>query len=194
VTLTKGFWTGVHPVTQAQWRAVMGTEPSYFKGDTLPVECVSWDDAVAFCGTLKPKTGLEVRLPTEAEWEYAARGGTTTPFYWGSELNGTQANCDGNDPYGTTTKGPSLETTTAVGTYAGKYPHPWGLTDVMGNVWEWCSGWYDPECRDGEQTKRIQRGGNWSRYPRSCRAAYRDVIAPGTRSSYFGFRVCVALD
>ena len=103
VRLTKGFWMGIHPVTQAQYQAVMGTNPSHFKGDELPVEQVNWDDTQEFRVRLKGKTGVEVRLPTEAEWEYAARGGTGTPFYWGSELNGTQANCNGNDPYGTTT-------------------------------------------------------------------------------------------
>jgi len=207
VTLTNGFYMGVHPVTQAQYQAVMGTNPSNWKGNALPVEQVSWEDAVAFCGAVKQKTGAELRLPTEAEWEYAARGGTTTPFYWGSELNGTQANCNGNYPYGTTTKVPSLEKTTVVGTYAAKYPHPWGLTDVIGNVWEWCSDWYDagfyakpeattpdPECKDSIQTYRVLRGGSWYNGAWYCRAAYRNYVAPADRHYDVGFRVCVALD
>jgi len=96
VRLTWGFWLEIHPVMEAQWQAVMGANPSHFKGERLPVENVSWDDAQAFCAKVTEKTGQAVRLPTEAQWEYAARGGTTTPFYWGSELNGTQANCDGS--------------------------------------------------------------------------------------------------
>ena len=207
VTLTNGFYMGVHPVTQAQYQAVMGTNPSNWKGNALPVEQVSWEDAVAFCGAVKQKTGAELRLPTEAEWEYAARGGTTTPFYWGSELNGTQANCDGNNPYGTTTMGPYLKKTTSVGSYAGKCPHPWGLTDVTGNLWEWCSDWYDagfyakpeattpdPECKDSIQTCRVLRGGSWNDSAWNCRAAYRGDNAPAYRSGDVGFRVCVALD
>ena len=183
-----------------------GTDPSLFKGDTLPVEQVSWDDAVAFCTKVKEKTGQAVRLPTEVEWEYAARGGTTTPFYWGDQLNGAQANCDGNYPYGTDTKGPYLQKTTPVGSYAAKFPHPWGLTDVIGNVGEWCADWYDagfygkpeaakdPECKDSVQKSiRVLRG-SWNCYPRSCRAAFRGNFAPADRSSYVGFRVCAVMD
>ena len=171
VTLTRGFYAGVYPVTQAQWRTVMGTDPSHFKGDTLPVECVSWEDAQEFCAQASAGTGRMVRLPTEAEWEYACRAGTTTPFYWGSELNGTQANCGGNYPYGTEATGPYRETTSPVGSYAGEYPHPWGLADVHGNVLECCADWYDmgyyaqspandPESQDGERQHRVLRGGS----------------------------------
>jgi formylglycine-generating enzyme required for sulfatase activity len=174
VTLTRGFYMGVHPVTQAQYEAVTGTNPSQFKGDTLPVESVSWEDAVKFCNALSKKEGKTpcymegtwttvpgadgYRLPTEAEWEYAARGMTTEeylklesegkptpPFYWGGELNGTQANCNGSNPYGTAATDPPryLGKTSPVGNYADKAPekHPWGLCDVHGNVWEWCADW-----------------------------------------------------
>jgi formylglycine-generating enzyme required for sulfatase activity len=205
VRLTKGFSCGVFPVTQAQWRAVMGTDPSHFKGDDLPVEQVSWDDAQAFCAKVRELTGTAVRLPTEAEWEYACRGGTTTPFYWGAELNGTQANCDGNVSYGTATAGPYRERTSSVGSYAEGFPHPWGLADVHGNVWEWCEDWYDtasyarspavdPLCCDGEQKYRVLRGGSWRSLPDDCRAAYRDRNKPGTRLNYHGFRVVFCLD
>jgi formylglycine-generating enzyme required for sulfatase activity len=197
VTLTQGVWLGISPVTQAQWRAVMGTDPSHFQGDELPVETVSWDDAQAFCTRVRELTGVEARLPTEAEWEYAARAGTTTPFYWGAELNGTQANVNGDYPYGTTAKGPRLETTTAAGTYAGVSPHPWGLVDVIGNVWEWCGDWYasypsgeavdpaGPESGSG----RVYRGGSWFNHARNSRSAYRGWCSPGYRYDYQGFRL-----
>ncbi len=110
----KGFYTGITPVTQAEYEAVIGSNPSHFKGSTLPVENVSWEDAIAFCEKCQSSTGQAIRLPTEAEWEYACRGGTTTEFYFGNALNGTQANCDGSHPYGTTVKGPCLQKTTPV--------------------------------------------------------------------------------
>ena len=184
-------------MTQGQWRAVMGTEPSHFKGDELPVESVSWDDVRAFCAAVTERTAVEVRLPSEAEWEYAARAGTATPFYWGGELNGTQANCHGEYPYGTEEKGPFLETTTAVGSYAGVSPHPWGLVDVIGNMWEWCGDWYaaypDVEAVDpvGPESgsDRVFRGGSWYSSARYCRAAYRGGYSPDFRNYYLGFRL-----
>jgi formylglycine-generating enzyme required for sulfatase activity len=137
VRLTRGFWCGVHPVTQAEWRAVMGTDPSMFSEDLLgpdagggwddrPVEGVSWDDANEFCDRLKETSGVTVRLPAEAEWEYACRGGTRTPFYWGATADGSQANCDGSAPYGPGVAGENLRQTTPVGRYAVEHPHPWG--------------------------------------------------------------------
>ena len=206
VRLTKGFFCGVHPVTQAEWKAVMGTEPSHFKRVNLPVERVSWEDAQAFCRKVRVLGEKPIRLPTEAEWEYACRGGTTTPFYWGGELNGTQANHDGNRPYGTTSKGQSMEKTTPVGSYVGKVtPHPWGLTDVHGNVWEWCADWFDeefyahspkddPECRSGKTNHRIVRGGSWCNDAQDCRAALRNAAGPALHDCYFGFRVVFCLD
>ena len=202
VTLTKGFFAGIHQVTQAQWQAVMGTNPSYFKGDTLPVEQVSWDDAQAFCAKVKEKPWHAVRLPTEAEWEYAARGGTTTPFHFGSVLNGTQANCNGSYPYGTKTTGPYMQTTTPVGNYAAKFPHPWGLTDVIGNVWEWCADWHDEgnyvgspkdDPRGPESgSYRVSRGGRWSSNAGYCRAASRSRFTPGDWLNFLGFRLVTA--
>jgi formylglycine-generating enzyme required for sulfatase activity len=205
VRLTKGFYAGVHPVTQAEWRAVMGTNPSDFKGINEPVEKVNWEDAQEFCVKIQDVTGKMVRLPTEAEWEYACRSGTTTPFYWGKDLNGTQANCDGKQPYGTERTGPSFKPTSPVGRYAKKFPHPWGLTDVTGNVWEWCLDWYDegfyarspkddPECRDGEKRYHVLRGGSWIKPAHFCRSAYRHWVGPHVRDDSFGFRVVFSMD
>jgi uncharacterized protein (TIGR02996 family) len=201
VTLTRSFWLGQTPVTQAQWQAVLKTNPSHFKGDNLPVETVNWDDAQSLCVAAEQRTGVRLRLPTEAEWEYAARGGTTTPFYWGSELNGTQASCSGTSPFGTKLKGPAQESATTVGSYAATFPHPWGLADVIGNVWELCRDWYGAY-RDGESTdpvgpergsSRVSRGGCWIDYAWFCRAAYRGKDSPDERSRYLGFRVAADL-
>jgi formylglycine-generating enzyme required for sulfatase activity len=206
VVISKGFYVGVSPVTQAQWQAVMKNNPSHFKGETRPVEQVSWDDAQAYCQALNAlqSAGAAVRLPTEAEWEYACRGGTTTPFYFGSQLKGTQANCDGNHPYGRSAKGPSLKETTPVGAYVAKFPHPWGLCDVHGNVWEWCSDLYDsdyyklspttdPRCDDGKQKYRVLRGGSWYNGGLNCRAARRDWYEPATRNNLNGFRLLLPI-
>ncbi len=135
VTLTQGFRMGVHEVTQAQYEQVMGKNPSHFKGATLPVEQVSYHDAVAFCKKLsvlpaEKAAGCEYRLPTQAEWEYCCRAGTSTLFHFGNELNGTQANCYGPIPYGTTQKGPHLGKTSPAGSYPP--PTPGAFTTCMG--------------------------------------------------------------
>ena len=135
VTLTEGFWMAKTEVTQKQWKSVMGNNPSHFQGDNLPVECVSWDDCVEFCR----KAGHGLQLPTEAQWEYACRAGSETPYFWGNALNGDRANCNGNYPCGTTVKGPYKEKTTPVGSYQA---NAWGLYDMHGNVREWCADWY----------------------------------------------------
>ena len=203
VTLTRGFLMGIHEVTQAQYEQVMGQNPSNFKGATLPVETVSYDDAMAFCKKLsdlppEKASGRKYRLPTEAEWEYCCRAGTSTPFHFGQELNGTQANCDGNFPYGTTEKGPYLEKTSPVGSYPA---NAWGLYDMHGNVWEWCQDWYgdypkasikDPQGSiDG--VHRVLRGGSWCDLARSCRAGLRVWITPVYHSSSCGFRLLLPL-
>ena len=187
---TQGFWLGKYPVTQAQWKLVMGKNPSRFKGAKLPVERVSWDD----CQTFIKKCGvafLQLRLPHEDEWEYACRGGlgNKQAFYWGDSLNGDKANCDGNFPYGTATKGAYMEKTTEVGSYESKAKHPWGLCDMSGNVWGWCDNLYSKE-----STSRVLRGGSWDCLPYGCRAADRIDFSPDVRRSNFGFRVCLALD
>jgi uncharacterized protein (TIGR02996 family) len=140
VTLTKGFWLGAAPVTQKQWQVVMGSNPSRFKGKDRPAEKLSWEDCQAFCSRLKEHTDKTFRLPTEAEWEYACRAGTTTPFSFGGTITPEQVNYDGNNPYGGAPQGVSRSNTTAVGTFPA---NAWGLYDLHGNVMEWC---YD---RDG---------------------------------------------
>ncbi len=183
VTLTRGFWIAKYAITQAQYRAVMKTNPSHFEGDRRPVECVTWDDAMAWCRKMNlisadAPPGCKWSLPSEAQWEYACRAGTTTPFSFGSELNGREANCDGRYPYGTTTKGPSLDWTTEVGSYAG---NPWAIHDLHGNVWEWCRDWYGAYSTNSvtdptgapQGSLRVARGGSWGSYPSGARSASR---------------------
>jgi uncharacterized protein (TIGR02996 family) len=199
VTLTNGFWLGVTPVTQAQWRAVMGTDPSDFKGDDRPVEMVSWEDCQEFCARLSARDGRRYRLPSEAEWEYACRAGTTTPFSFGATISTDQANYDGRFTYGRDKDGVYRQQTTPVGSFPA---NAWGLFDMHGNVWEWCADGYgfypsgdvkDPqEPNNGEP--RVVRGGSWYSVPRLCRAAYRSRSAPGQRSRSGGCRAVVCLD
>ena len=207
VRITKPFYMGVYEVTQEEYERVMGSNPSDFASsgsskervagqDTrrFPVENVSWNDAVEFCQKLSQKEGKKYRLPTEAEWEYACRGGTTTPFSFGSVLNGRQANCDGNNPYGIEEKGPYLQRTTMAGSYQ---PNAFGLYDMHGNVWEWCADWYDSSyyaaspvddpSGSGSGSYRVLRGGGWYGYAGLCRSANRDFNEPGYR--HLGFRV-----
>lgn len=187
----KPFCMGKYPITQAQWKAVMGENPSRFKGDDLPVESVSWEDARAFCQELSKRTGKEYRLPTEAEWEYAARAGSTGDFCFGDDVK----LLDDYGWYG----GNSGGSTHPVGK---KKPNNWGLHDVHGNVWEWCEDvWHDnykgaPDdgsawVHGGNQDRRLLRGGSWGYFRDSARAVYRDLNFPLYRSDGFGFRVVV---
>ena len=197
VTLTQPFYLGKYPVTQAQWKAVMGSNPSHFQGDNLPVEQVSWDDAQSFCQKVRNKTSQVVGLPTEAQWEYCCRAGTSTPFHFGSILNGTQANCDGNYPYGTTQKGPYLEKTSPVGSYPA---NAWGLHDMHGNVWEWCQDRYGDYPQQSVTDPRgpevgsfcVLRGGSWSLEAAYCRSALRVRLAPSNRDNWDGFRLALS--
>jgi formylglycine-generating enzyme required for sulfatase activity len=199
VTLTRGFWLGVTPVTQAQWQAVMGKNPSHFKGDDRPVDSVSWEDCQEFCKHLTQKDSKRYRLPTEAEWEYACRAGTTTAFSFGDTVSTDQANYDGNYTYGKGKKGVYREKTTPVESFPA---NAWGLYDMHGNVFEWCQDWYGPYSKDdikdpqgikyGEA--RVLRGGCWRNYPGRCRAANRRRSAPAYRNYLYGCRVALCLD
>jgi formylglycine-generating enzyme required for sulfatase activity len=209
---SKGFWLGKYPVTQAEWTALTGESPSYFQAgredkvkvkglDTsrFPVEQVSWDTITqSFLPKMNALDGVktvfetfgEVVLPHEDEWEYACRGGkgNTQPFYWGADHNGTQANMDGNYPFNTDKKGPYLERPTSLGGYAAKYPHPWGLCDMHGNVWESCENCYD------QTNDRVLRGGSWYNLGRYCRAANRAGCAPDYLKWDIGVRLAFRLD
>jgi formylglycine-generating enzyme required for sulfatase activity len=204
------FFMGKYPVTQQQWRVVAALEkvnidlksdPSYFKGDNLPVECVSWNDAQEFCARLFRMANKTYRLPTEAEWEYACRGGTTTPFYCGETISTDLANYDGNYIYGQGQKGEYREKTTKVGIFPA---NPFGLYDMCGNVWEWCEdGWHENYINapiDGSawtslSSIQVLRGGSWINFPRGCRSASRyngDRDVRVCILSNIGFRVvCV---
>jgi formylglycine-generating enzyme required for sulfatase activity len=177
----------------------MGNTPSNFKGDTLPVETVSWDDCQEFVEELGRKTGKRFVLPTEAEWEHAARAGTTTPFHFGETISTDQANYDGNSAYGKGSKGVYRKTTTPVGSFP---PNAWGLFDMHGNVWEWCEDWYGPyasgDIKDPQGgrkgTARVLRGGSWIGGPLMCRSAFRRGDEPGDRYFLFGCRVLLCQD
>ncbi len=213
VELTNGFWTFETEVTQAMWQAVMGENPSWFCSsgggsskvsglDTsnFPVERVSWTECQEFIDKLNAAArlpeGFKLRLPTEAEWEYACRAGTTTAYFWDDSLNGDKANCEGNYPCGTSTKGKYLARTTEVGSYA---PNPWGLYDMHGNVWEWCEDVFasyntldnvqNPINVTTEGSRRVLRGGSWNDYAGNCRSAGRAYDGPTRRRDLNGFRL-----
>lgn len=176
---------GTTPVTQAQWKAVMGENPSYFSGDNHPVECLSWHDCQAFCERLREKTDQAVRLPTEAEWEYACRAGTTTEYYSG----------DGEPALSRVGWYKNKSGTEAVGR---KAPNAWGLYDMHGNVYEWCESCWSPYRKhaaiDPQSTaaddRRILRGGAWGRYAHECRSASRYMYKPKDWNFSMGCRVC----
>ena len=205
------FFMGKYPVTQKQWRAVAALEkvnidlksdPSYFKGDNLPVECVSWNDAQEFCARLSRMANKTYRLPSEAEWEYACRGGTTTPFYCGETISTDLANYNGKYTYGQGQKGQYREKTTEVGIFPA---NPFGLYDMCGNVWEWCEdGWYenyinapiDGSAWTSPSSEVMLRGGSWFNDPLDCRSASRHYDLWAGRDliySNIGFRVVCAV-
>jgi formylglycine-generating enzyme required for sulfatase activity len=204
-----GFALGQHPVTQAQWRAVaslpainyeLNPDPAQFKGDHRPVEMVSWYEAVEFCDRLSQHTGKPYRLPSEAEWEYACRAGTPTPFYFGDTITTDLANYDGNYTYAGGPKGKYREQTTPVGQFG---VNPWGLADMHGNVLEWCEDHWHPSYEgapsdgsawitDDANQLRLVRGGSWYNSPVYCRSAYRDRNNPNFRDDNLGFRVVCA--
>jgi formylglycine-generating enzyme required for sulfatase activity len=201
------FFMGRYLVTQAQWRAVakleqmnieLDPDPSHFKGDNRPVEQVSWVEAVEFCNRLHEKTKRPYRLPSEAEWEYACRAGTTTPFAFGKTLTTEIANYDGDDTYNGGPEGKYRKETTPVNEFG--VANAFGLCDMHGNVWEWCADhWHDNYegaptdetawLTDDETASRVLRGGSWSYDPRLCRSATRDLNPPDDRYLNIGFRV-----
>jgi formylglycine-generating enzyme required for sulfatase activity/uncharacterized protein with von Willebrand factor type A (vWA) domain len=212
------FFIGKYPVTQAQWRFVaklpqmnkeLKPDPSNFKGDNRPVERVSWEDAVEFCLRLSQYTGRTYSLPSEAEWEYACRAGTTTPFHFGETITTDLANYDGNYAYGQGSEGVYREETTAVGSFG--VANNFGLYDMHGNVWEWClddwhdnykgaptdgSPWFNSDDKLSDKSGRaVMRGGSWFNDPRNCRAASRNDDSRDERDNIYdviGFRVvCV---
>jgi formylglycine-generating enzyme required for sulfatase activity len=221
VVTVQPFSIGKYPVTQAQWRAVaayesfgkgLDSDPSEFKGDNCPVEKVSWDDATEFCHRLSTKTGREYRLPSEAEWEYACRAGTITPFHFGETLNDDLANYCAQDReiegtlykgiYGCGIVGKYRKETMEVGQFP---PNQFGLYDMHGNVWEWCednwhssyegapddgSAWVDS---DLTEVDRMVRGGSWSYIPAGCRSAARSSNSRVIIYYDVGFRVCCEL-
>jgi formylglycine-generating enzyme required for sulfatase activity len=231
VEITKPFYLGAYEVTQAQYARLMGKpreggrhnpwnpgarfEPG--RGGSLdhPIENIRWNHVVEFCKRLtalpeEKKAGRKYRLPTEAEWEYACRAGTTTPFAFGTSLSSKQANFNGRFPYGGAPAGPYLRQTAKVGSYA---PNAWGLYDMHGNVAEWCSDFYDPDyykkspkrdptgpakgvlSTDYKGFYRIVRGGCWVDEGRACRSAYRFRAMPHDAYQLIGFRVaCVLAD
>jgi formylglycine-generating enzyme required for sulfatase activity len=202
------FFMGRYLVTQAQWHVVAGLpqvkrtldrDPSRFKGNSHPVEQVSWYDAVEFCARLSAHTRREYRLPTEAEWEYACRAGTVTPFHFGETISPELANYAGNSTYADGPNGEFRNGTTPVDHFG--IANAFGLSDMHGNVLEWCRDhWhmnYDDAPADGStwltedgEAARVVRGGSWVYGPRYCRSAYRDYVNPGARYDNDGFRVC----
>ncbi|HVV73641.1 MAG TPA: formylglycine-generating enzyme family protein, partial [Verrucomicrobiae bacterium] len=218
VTISRGFWIGRFLVTQEEYLGVVGSNPSYFttnNGFTFdlqrPVDQVSWSDATNYCALLTARelaqgripTHCAYRLPTESEWEYACRAGTTTAFYLGDILSSGDANFWGKYGYDASTgqvynaSGVYLQATTRVGSYQ---PNGWGLYDMIGNLWEWCLDWYgpypalpaiDPQGPTSGPS-RVARGGDWGSFGRFCRSAQRSGSAPAPSSRKIGFRVVLA--
>ena len=189
VTLTNDYYMGKYEVTQALWQAVMGSNPSNFKGDNLPVETVNWNDCQEFISKLNSLTGRKFRLPTEAEWEYAARGGKKSRGYQysGSRKISDVAWYEGN----------SRSKTHPVGR---KQANELGIYDMSGNVWEWCSDWYGSYSSSSQTNpmgsdsgaKRVRRGGSWCHIARICRSSYRSGDAPDCRGLYLGLRLALS--
>lgn len=241
VRITRSFYLGEFEVTQAEYRSVMGVNPSWFSAngggrlnvrgvstDRFPVETVSWFEALEFCNRLSvleklppyyslknivrnsdgsvekadvtPLGGDGYRLPTEAEWEYACRAGSNTPYQFGPECDSERANVDGRELGKDGAKSAYLRRTAAAGSYEA---NAFGLYDMHGNVWEWCSDWYDTDYYKSSPandptgsetgTLRIRRGGSWDRGPKGARSAYRRQSLPSHRYIFIGFRLARSL-
>lgn len=207
-----GFYVSKYEVTQAQWRAVAGlpkvnhelmSDPSAFKGGNRPVEQVSWEDAVEFCERLSRLTGRRYRLPTEAEWEYACRAGTTWPFSIGGTIESDWVNYNGKQPYAFAAKDAYRQQTIAVGSLG--VANAFGLYDMHGNVWEWClDGWHESYTEapvdgsawqaDGEKVARVLRGGAWDSSAGECRSSERKQGTSMLRLNNVGFRVVAEIE
>ena len=199
VRISKGFWMAETTCTQALWQAVMGNNPSNFKGDDLPVDGVSYEDAQDFVKAINKLGGghtLYFRLPTEAEWEYCCRAGTETPFSFGETIDSEQVNFNGNYPYNNSKKSEYRQKTVAVRSLL---CNEWGLYEMHGNLWEWCEDWYgkyetndeisvDP-CGPNTGAVRVLRGGSWNFDAGDCRSASRGRNVPAYRSRVYGFRL-----
>ncbi|HMW17505.1 MAG TPA: formylglycine-generating enzyme family protein [Accumulibacter sp.] len=196
VTLSRGYWLADTACTQAMWQAVMGENPSRFRDDARnPVENVSWNEVQAFIGELEKRVpGLTARLPSEAQWEYACRAGTTTPFSFGEDLTPEGVNYNGDYPYAGGKKGLYRRKTVPV---ASLPANAWGLYEMHGNVLEWCADWYDAYPNEPQVDPqgppsgdhRVLRGGSWDYYGRHVRSALRNWYEPGSRFGNFGFRL-----
>ena len=193
VVLTQGFYLGKYEVTQEQYKKITGKNPSFFKTAKHPVVNVSWNDAVSFCQALtkkESKQGWKFVLPTEAQWEYACRAGSTTSYSWGDEINPKRANY----------KGSGLEKAMRVGSYQA---NPWGFFDMHGNVWEWCRDWIGPYPKGltvdpvgaGSGSSRVYRGGSWDRGDdrggNTLKSIYRGRYSPKGKMKSVGFRVAL---
>ena len=196
VEISQGFWLADTACTQSLWEAIMDENPSRFKGPDLPVEQVSWDNCQEFMRRVSDEIpDLKICLPTEAQWEYACRADTTTPFWFGDMITPEQVNYNGDYAYADAGKGKNRKQTVAVRSLP---PNSRGLYEIHGNVFEWCSDWAGPYENKravdprgpSEGVKRILRGGSWFSYARYCRSAYRYAFAPN-ECREFGFRLCV---
>jgi len=198
------FSLGKYPITQAQYRAVMGENSPVSDGMDYPVEQIGWDDAMEFCTKLSQLTSRTCTLPSESQWEYACRAGTSTAFYFGNTITPELVNYHGDYPYGGAPQGENRGQATPVGIFP---PNAWGLYDMHGNVWEWCldsyqasyqgvpidgSAWLDHSLPDRD-LKQVMRGGSWDYVARGCRSAVRCSLAPGIRVNGCGFRVVIAI-
>ncbi|MEB3342191.1 SUMF1/EgtB/PvdO family nonheme iron enzyme, partial [Okeania sp.] len=191
------FYMSKYPITQNQYQTIMGNNPSSFKGESHPVERVSWHDAIEFCQKLSEKTGKIYTLPSESQWEYACRAGTTTPFYFGETITPELVNYDGNRPYGNAPQGKYRQQTISVGSFP---PNAFGLYDMHGNVWEWCQDvWhenYNGAPTDGSAWEtggysnvRVLRGACWINFGWYCRSARRVCVYADTLNYLRGFRI-----
>jgi hypothetical protein len=192
VTLTRGYWLADTACTQALWQEVMGSNPSTFHGDPQnPVEEVSWNDVTGlFLSKLNELVpGLNLQLPTEAQWEYACRAGTDTPFSFGQQITPEQVNYDGNHPYNGGKKGQNRRQTVSVKALSA---NDWGLYQMHGNVWEWCAD-QDYSQREAKAPLRVMRGGSWSDSGSDCRSAVSIWSKPDDRRYFYGFRLARGL-